>query len=123
MKRPIGLILLTLGFCALSLNALAQVALVLAGRNAEPMSLVLLQLASGVSAAVVAVGAWKRATWSPLASVVFGVVTAGMLVALPFILSLDDEARFGIFSGAALVLLFSVAAGWYLHREHGARTG
>lgn len=120
MHRSIGVKLVTLMFVLLSLNGLAQVVLRIIGGNTDPAALTLLQFLSGTSALAAAVGAWRGSRWSSLASLVYGVVTATMLALLPHLLGLDDDAKAGIWSGATTVLLVSVAAGWYLHRQHGS---
>lgn len=118
MTRPLGVKLIALLFALLSLNGLVQGVMALVGTNDEPFTLTLFQLASGGSALAAAIGAWQGSRWSSVASMTYGVVTAAMLAALPHLLGLDDDAKLGIWSGATIVLLFSVAAGWYLHRQH-----
>lgn len=120
MRRSTGVKLVTLMFALLSLNGLAQVVLRVTGGNTDPMALTLLQLASGVTAVAAAVGAWRGSRWSSVASLAYGVVTAAMLASLPYLLGLGEEEKAGIWSGATIVLLVSVAAGWYLHRQHDA---
>ena len=121
MRRSTGVKLVTLMFALLSLNGLAQVVLRVTGGNTDPMALTLLQLASGVTAVAAAVGAWRGSRWSSVASLAYGVVTAAMLASLPYLLGLGEEEKAGIWSGATIVLLVSVAAGWYLHRQHDAQ--
>ena len=111
---------MTLMFVLLSLNGLAQVVLRVTGGNTDPLALTLFQLASGATALAAAVGAWRGSRWSSVASLAYGVVTAAMLACLPYLLGLGDEEKAGIWSGATIVLLVSVAAGWYLHRQHGS---
>ena len=120
MSRPIGVKVATLLFVILTANGLWQGVGGLLGPSREPFPLPLLQLASGISALVTAIGAWRRARWSSLASVAYGAITGAMLAALPYILGLAADERMGLWSSAAIVLLFGVAAGWYLHRQHEA---
>lgn len=120
MRRSIGVKLVTLMFVLLSLNGLLQVLQRATGGNTDPIALTLFQLASGVTAMAAAVGAWQGSRWSSVASLAYGVVTAAMLALLPHLLRLDEDAKMGIWSGATIVLLVSVAAGWYLHRQHDA---
>ena len=103
-------------FVLLGLNAWWQVVLALLGDGGDPQALILLQLVVGATAAAAAWGAWRGARWAPRASVLYGGVTAGMLVALAPILDLPPDARPGLWSGAALVLLFALAIAWYLRR-------
>ena len=61
-------------------------------------------------------GSWAAARWAPAAAAAYGVVTAGVLVALGRLLDLDAAARGGLWAGAAAVLAFGVASAWYLRR-------
>ena len=103
-------------YVLLGVNAWTQAVLALVRGDGDPPSLILLQALVGTAAAAAAWGAWRGARWAPLASVLYGVVTAGMLVALAPILDLPPDARPGLWSGAALVLLFALAIAWYLRR-------
>lgn len=124
MSRPIGVKLVVVLFVLLSFNGLVQAAWRLTGRNDDPVTLAVLQLLSGMTALAAARGAWTGARWSSLASLAYGVVTAVMLGALPYLLGLPEDAKLGIWSGAMSVLLLGVALGWYLHRQHaGAAQG
>jgi len=103
-------------FVLLGLNAWTQVALDLTGNGGEPPPLIALQALVGASAAAAAWGTWRNARWASVACVLYGLVTAGMLAALPPLLDLPAEAGPGIWSGAALVLLFALSVAWYLRR-------
>ena len=103
-------------FVLLGLNAWTQVVLDLTGRADEPPPLIALQALVGALAAAAAWGTWRNARWASIACVLYGLVTAGMVAALVPILDLPREARPGIWSGAALVLLFAFAVAWYLRR-------
>ena len=122
-RPPIGLMLVALLFAVAAGSALMQVVMAATGGSDDPAPLVALQLVSGLFAAAAAVGAWRRARWSSIACVGYGITTAVMLALLPHLLGLEAEARRGIFSGAAVVLLFSVAAAWYVHRYHAGAAG
>ncbi|MDF1505635.1 hypothetical protein, partial [Roseisolibacter sp. H3M3-2] len=65
-------------------------------------------------------GSWARARWAPRAALGYGVVTAAMLGALPWILRLPADAHRGVRAGAAAVLLLSAALAWYLRGTLGA---
>lgn len=83
--------------------------------------LMALQTLVGLAGAAAAWGSWKGSRWAPAAAMLYGVVTAGMIVALDPLLDLGAEARGGLWTGAAIILLFSMIAGWYLRRESGSR--
>ena len=107
-------------FALLALNAWAQVALTAIGRTNDPPALFTLQFLGGAAAAAAAVGIWRNARWAPAAALAYGVVTAGMIVALEPILDLGRDARSGLVTGAAMVLAFSALSAWYLRRTAAA---
>ena len=108
-------------FALLAVNAWAQVVLVPLGRADDPAALTALQALIGAAGAAAAWGSWAGARWAPAAAVLYGLVTAGMLVALTPLLDLGPDARGGLWMGAAAVLLFGLWAAWYLHRALSAR--
>jgi hypothetical protein len=118
MRRPIGVTLMAILFAALAFNGLVQVAYALRGDGSDPGALTVFQLLSGLTALAAGAGAWRNSRWSSIAAVGYGVVTSVMLALLPRLLGLGEDERLGVWSGAAVVLLFGVAAGWYLHRQH-----
>lgn len=87
-------------------------------RDTEPGSQLFaaLQLVIGVSAAVGAVGVFRRARWAVPAIVSWGMATAGLLAAQPLFEPMDAEAEQGIWIGAAAMLVAAVLAAWYAHR-------
>ena len=121
MRPPRLRIALAAVFGLLSLNALVQVVLAWFGRSDDPAFLTALQALVGLVGAAAAWGSWKGARWAPAAAVLHGVVTAGMLVALESLIDIGAEARGGLWTGAAIILLFSIIAGWYLRRDLGRK--
>ncbi len=119
VHRAIRIVLAVL-FALLALNAWAQVVLTALGLSDDPAPLFILQLLSGAASAAAALGIWRGARWAPGAALAYGVITAGMIVALETILGLDRDARGGLITGAAMVLLFSVLAAWYVRRSSAA---
>ena len=117
MRRPRGRVALAVVFALLALNALAQLALVALGHSDDPPTLIVLQTLVGMLAAAAARGSWAGAQWAPWAALAYGLVTAGMLVALVPLLELGRDARGGIWFGAACVLVFALWAAWYLRRS------
>jgi hypothetical protein len=116
MRRSRARIVLAVLFGFFTLNAWVEALLSLFGSSDDPVVLTALQVAIGVAGGFATAGTWRGASWAPAAALAYGAVTGGMLVTLPFILGLEAEARAGIWSGAAGVVLFSVAAAWYLRR-------
>jgi hypothetical protein len=116
MRRSRGRVVLALVFAVLALNAWAQVLLVPLGRSGDPTALTALQALVGIAGGAAAWGSWTGTRWAPAAAVLYGLVTAGMLVALTPLLDLGPDARGGLWTGAAAVLLFALWAGWYLRR-------
>lgn len=118
-QRTPGRVAVAIIFGLLSLNALLQAGLAAAGRSDDPLVLTLLQVMVGTAAAAAAWATWTGARWGRWAALAYGLVTAGMLMALGPLLALEPEARSGLWLGALVVLLASAAAAWYLHRRLG----
>jgi len=107
---------LTVLFAISALNAWVQAVMALIGRSDDPATLTLLQLLVGISGAAAAWGSWAGRRWAPVAAVLYGLIAAAMLFAIPLLLHLEPPERAGLWSGAAGVLLGSIAAAWYLRR-------
>lgn len=103
-------------FLLVSLNAWMQAAQEAMGRSDETLALTLLQVLVGATAMAAAYGSWSGARWAPWAALAWGMVTAGLILALDPLLDLGAEARRGLRIGAVVVLLLGCAAGWFLHR-------
>lgn len=117
MRPPRGRAVLAVVFWILALNAFAQVLLRLGGGSSDPAPLVGLQVLIGAAATAAGWGSWAARRWAPWAALAHGLVTAGMLLALMPLLDLGREARGGLWTGAAAVLLFDGWAAWYLRRR------
>ena len=111
-----GRVVLAVIFALLALNAFAQVAVALAGGSGDPPPLVWLQALVGAVASAAGWGSWAGARWAPWAALAYGLVTAGMLLALEPLLGLGPDARGGLRLGAAAVFTFGAWAAWYLRR-------
>src|SRR5688572_22293249 len=107
-------------FGARPLDAWAQVALAASGRSDDPPALVALQCVVGAAGAAAAWGSWRGARWAPAAAAAYGVITAAMIASLEALLDLGADARGGLLTGAAVVLLLALAAAWYLRRTIGS---
>jgi hypothetical protein len=116
MNRPRGRVVLALVFALFALNAWVQVALAPLGRTSDPGALTLFQALVGTAAAAAAWGSWAGTRWAPWAALLYGLLTAGMLVAVGPLLDLPADARHGIWIGAAVFMLFAAISAWYLHR-------
>ena len=103
-------------FALLGINGGLQAVLALAGRSTDPGLLIVMQAVTGIAGLATAIGAWRGASWAARAALAYGVVTAAMLVSLGPLLGLERRALPGIWIGAALVLVGSVAAARYLRR-------
>jgi hypothetical protein len=117
VRRSFARTALAVIFVLLTLNAWAQAVLGQLGVSSDPSTLVALQVLVGAAAAAAAVGSWIGARWAPTAAVLYGVVTAGMIIALESILGLGRDARNGLLTGGAVVMLFGLGAAWYLRRD------
>ncbi len=96
------------------LNAWLQAARDLLGIDQNPRALTLLQLASGGTALLAAIGSWQRQPWTPAPTVLYGIVTGTMIIAVGPLLGLSAEERGGLPLGAGIVLATSLALAWYL---------
>lgn len=114
MRRSRGRIAVAIVFALLALNAWSQAIFVLLGRSDDPPMLTLLQVLSGASAMLTAVGSWSAARWSPAAAVSYGVITGGMIVLLDPLLDIGPEGRSGLWFGALIVLMVSLGLAWFL---------
>lgn len=104
-------------FSLLALNAWSQVVLTLANRSSDPAWLVAAQAVIGAAAAATALGSWLGWRWAPLAAVAYGLLTAGMLLALGPMLELPPDSIGGLQLGALVVLGIGLASGWFLRRK------
>lgn len=117
MRRSRGRIAVAIVFALLALNAWSQALFVLLGRSDDPPMLTLLQVLSGASAVLTAVGSWSAARWAPAAAVSYGVITGGMIVLLDPLLDIGPEGRSGLWLGGLVVLVVSLGFAWYLRRS------
>ena len=115
-RRTYGQVALTLIYLLLALNAWAQVVLVPLGRSGDPRVLTALQVLIGAASLAAAWGSWNGTTWAPLAAVIHGLTTGGMLAALGAILGLPGDERPGLYVGAGAVMLWDLVFAWYLRR-------
>ena len=111
MPRSPMRILIAAIFLLLALNAVRE-----SFWSAGPPTLRILQGLMCAIAAATAWGAWSGARWAHASATAYGFVTAGMLVALEPMLGLPADARGGLWTGAGVVLLFSLACAWFLRR-------
>jgi hypothetical protein len=68
------------------------------------------------------VGSWTMARWAPIAALLYGATTVGLLLSLTSILKLDPSEGSGLRTGAAIVVVFTLWAAWYLRRSARARS-
>jgi len=111
-RKPLGLVLTAI-FGVLALIDWAQVLLALLRPSDNPSALTALHFGTGAAAAATYWGSWRRMRWAPMAAVAYGALTAVLLFALPSLLDLPVEARGGLRTGAAAVLLFAILSAVY----------
>jgi hypothetical protein len=111
-RKPLGLILGAI-FGLLALVDWAQVLPALLGRSDNPSALIALHFGTGAAAAATCWGSWRSARWTPIAAVVYGALTAALLLALPSLLNLPLDARAGLRAGAAVVMVFALLSAMY----------
>jgi hypothetical protein len=121
-RRPTSIIL-SVVFGLLALAASGQVFMSLRSSD-EPPTLTVLHFGSGLAAAATAWGSWCRAGWASGAVIAYGAITASLLTALPSLLRLPADARLGIWTGGAAVMLFALLCSAYFRfdaRRHNGR--
>lgn len=119
-NRPIGAVVAAVVFAIWALDSWVQVALWLAHSSDDPGLLALLHVAIGAAGAWAAVAAWRRSRPVWLAAILTGALTAGMLAALPRLISLPREATRGLLSAGAVILLVAIGLAWLARRRAGA---
>jgi hypothetical protein len=110
-------------FGVLALIDWAQVVLALVRPSDNPSALIALHFGTGAAAAVTFWGSWRRTRWTPIAAVAYGAITAALLLALPSLISLPPDARAGLRTGAAAVLLFALLTAAYFRADSRRNAG
>ncbi|MFL4975875.1 MAG: hypothetical protein ACJ8DT_19600 [Microvirga sp.] len=110
-RRSVGRILIAALFALLAVNALHETFW-----SDSPPTLRALQALVGTLAVMTTWGAWSGARWSYAAATAYGFVAAGMVASLGPMLDMPVEERGGLWVGAAVVLVFSLACAWFLRR-------
>jgi peptidoglycan/LPS O-acetylase OafA/YrhL len=110
-RRSIGRIVIALLFALLTVNALME-----AFEQDVPPTLRALQALVGVLALATTWGAWSGARWSYAAATAYGFAAGGMVASLGPMLDMPLEERDGLWLGAAVILVFSLACAWFLRR-------
>src|SRR5262245_65112074 len=123
-RKPLGRVLVAI-FGVLALIDWAQVLLALVRPSDNPSTLIALHFGTGAAAAATCWGSWRRTRWTPIAAVAYGALTAALLLALPSLLNLPLDARAGLRTGAAAVLLFALLFAAYFRAlgRHTQREG
>jgi len=110
-RRSIGRIVIALLFALLAVNALME-----AFEPDVPQALRAMQALVGALAVATTWGAWSGARWSYAAATAYGFVAGGMVASLGPMLDMPVEERGGLWVGAAVILVFSLACAWFLRR-------
>jgi peptidoglycan/LPS O-acetylase OafA/YrhL len=110
-RRAIGRIVIALLFALLAVNALME-----AFEPDVPPALRALQALVGALALATTWGAWSGARWSYAAATAYGFAAGGMVAALGPMLDMPVEERGGLWIGAGVILVFSLACAWFLRR-------
>jgi hypothetical protein len=106
-------IILSVVFGLLALGAWVEVLLAALHRSDDPRALTALQLGIALTGTATAWGGWRRAKWTWGAAIAYGAITANMLAVLPSLIGLPAEARPGIWTGGAAVLVFGLLCAAY----------
>jgi hypothetical protein len=111
-RRSVGRIVIAVLFAFLTVNALMEAF----GSDSPPM-LRAVQALVGALALATTWGAWSGARWSYAAATAYGFAAAGMVASLGPMLDMPLEERDGLWIGAAVILVFSLACSWFLRRS------
>jgi len=115
-RTRLGLVLTAI-FGILALTDWVQVFLALVVGSDNPPALIALHFGNGAAAAATCAGSWRRTRWTPIAAAAYGVLAAILLLALPGLLALPVDARPGLRTGAAGVLLFALLSAAYFRAD------
>jgi peptidoglycan/LPS O-acetylase OafA/YrhL len=121
-RKPLELFLAVL-FGILALTAWVQVVSTGVGGWHEPPALPVLHFAIGAAGAAASWGSWRRSRWASIAAAAYGVLTGALLLILRPLLSLPDQARAGLWTGAAAVVVFSMLCAAYLRSQSRLSSG
>jgi hypothetical protein len=115
-RIPVARVLPAIVFALLAVDAWRQV--VADGLIAahEPRTLTALKIVVGSAAVAASWGSWAGKRWAPAAALGWGIAVALMLVSLEPVLGLGAQARRGLWTGAMVLLAFSVFAAWWIGR-------
>jgi len=127
VRRPLGRIVLAIVFALFAATGWYQVFVNLL-HHSDPPPLTAFHLLIAASATATAIGSWSMARWAPIGALLYGILTAGLLLALTPLLHLDPDSAGGLRTGALVVMIFGALTAWYLRRssrprqsaEHGA---
>jgi hypothetical protein len=122
VQREVGLRILSALFALFAATDLIQLIQATRGEHPDPPVLLLTHAVTGLLAVCASVGLWRGRRWTTLIVLVWGAVTAAMLVALGPVLDEPRETWPGLWLAAAMVAAFSAAVGWYARRRTPPRT-
>lgn len=124
MSRRPASIVLSVVFGVLALVAWGQVLVALLHFSDEVPTVNVLHTCIGFAGAATAWGSWRRARWAAVAAIAYGAISAVLLIVLPSLLHLPDDARRGIWTGAAAVMVFALLCAGYFWSDarHEAQT-
>ncbi len=114
-RRPVGHWVVMALFAAVGVNAMAEVLEGLTNRPTGSLLVVAgLQAFTALLAFLAVAAIWKRAAWSTAVIVLWGVISAVMLMLLEPLLHLGREARSGLVTGALVILVVAACSAWYV---------
>ncbi len=112
--RRLSLLIITVVFALLCMVQWGEVVRAGLGLDSDYRILTLLKLVSGACAYAAAVGTFRRRPWAWVASLLYGVVTAVLILAVGPVAGLDAEERKGLIWGATSMLLIGAGLALYL---------
>jgi peptidoglycan/LPS O-acetylase OafA/YrhL len=112
--RRIGLIIVAVAFGLFTMSLWYQVVLKFLGRSSEPPVLSTLQFLSGCASYAAMHATIRHRPWAWVASLVFGVLCAILIIAVGPVIGLDADERRGLIPGALSVLMVGGGLALYL---------
>jgi hypothetical protein len=114
--RSFGAYIISITLALVSSNAFRQ--MLPEFRATEPGSLLFgaLQVVIGLSAAVAAVGVFKRASWAARCIGICGITAVGLLVSQPLFEPMTSDAQQATWFGAAVVGAVATGMAWFARR-------
>ena len=85
-------------------------------RTTEPAGIVAWHVVTMATAITSLVAIWRRRGWAPYAVAAWGVANTTLVLAVPFLVTVDPDGVRGIWLGAGVVGVLATVCVWVVHR-------